>query len=86
MRLSAQEIESAVLALPVQERARFAELLIYSLHEGEPTDELSDEEIERRAEDLRTGRVEGIPCEEVIASMHDLIASDDDTATSPTEA
>jgi putative addiction module component (TIGR02574 family) len=80
MSLSILEIESAILGLPAPERAKLAELLIHSLHEGAPADELSDEEIERRAEDLRTGRVEGIPCEEVIASMHDLIASGDDTA------
>ena len=73
MSLSIQEIQTAVLSLPATERAKLAELLIHSLHEGEPTNEVSDEEIERRAEDLRTGRVEGIPYEEVIASMQDLM-------------
>jgi putative addiction module component (TIGR02574 family) len=73
MPLSIQQIESEALSLPADERARLAEALIESLDEDERIERAWAEEVERRAEDLRTGRVKGVSHEEVMASVKDLL-------------
>ena len=63
----ARDLESKVLGLPAKDRARLAERLLASL-EGvaEPEAEaLWVEEAERRLEELDSGRVAGVPAEEV---------------------
>ena len=73
MTLPLQQIESEALSLPADERARLAEALIESLDEDARLQQAWDEEIGRRVEDLRSGRVKGIPAEEVFAEMEDLL-------------
>ncbi|HET6764143.1 MAG TPA: addiction module protein [Longimicrobiaceae bacterium] len=73
MSLPLQQIESEALGLPADERARLAEALIASLDEDARLERAWDEEIALRVEDLRSGRVKGIPAEEVFAEMEDLL-------------
>jgi len=73
MTLPLQQIESEALSLPADERARLAEALIESLDEDARLQQAWDEEIGRRVEDLRSGRVKGIPAEEVFAEMEELL-------------
>jgi putative addiction module component (TIGR02574 family) len=69
---------SAALALPVPEREQFVHWLIESL---DPDDEASpdeverawDEELARRIEDVRSGRVRLIPSSEVLARARALL-------------
>jgi putative addiction module component (TIGR02574 family) len=58
-----QELEKKILALPVEQRARLAELLLSSL---QPPDEASTEaeemaEVERRERQIESGQVKPIP-------------------------
>lgn len=49
------------------QRAKLVNVLIQTLdkHEEEP---ITVEELDRRSEDLRSGRVKGVPAEEMLAS------------------
>jgi len=59
-----------LLALPSGDRARMAELLLASLEAVEPDASAAwDTEIARRADDLKTGRVAGVPAAEVFAEI-----------------
>jgi putative addiction module component (TIGR02574 family) len=59
-----------LLALPSGDRARLAHLLLASLENVEPgAAEAWDAEIARRADDLATGRVAGIPAADVFAEV-----------------
>lgn len=62
-----RKIESDALKLPPKQRARIAERLISSLDEvSDPESErLWLEEAERRLDELLTGKVNGIPAEQV---------------------
>ncbi len=62
----ANKVLEEALTLPTQERARLAAELIASLDEGEDADveQAWAIEIERRAEELRSGEVQGVPWEE----------------------
>lgn len=67
MDTSAGEIESKALQLPPKERARLAERLISSLDPESDRDAEQAwlEESERRLDELESGKVAGIPSEEV---------------------
>lgn len=67
--MSAQELEAEVLKLPSHERARLAEVLISSLDEEDEIAEAWVAEAERRYEELRTGKVQGVPAEDVLARV-----------------
>lgn len=59
-----------LLALPTGDRARLAELLLASLEDVEPGAEAAwDAELARRADDLATGRVAGVPAADVFAEV-----------------
>lgn len=62
------ELLTSVLSLPPEERAEVAHKLLLSLDE-EPTQEDSgsewSQELERRATDIREGRVKTVPWEDV---------------------
>ena len=69
--MNLKTIEDAALALPARSRARLAKRLILSVDraEAEPEDEVEREwqlESERRSDDLKTGRVKGIPVAKVL--------------------
>ena len=57
-----------LLALPSGDRARLAQLLLASLEDYEPVAVAAwDEEIARRADELASGRVAGVPAADVFA-------------------
>lgn len=67
MSFPVHELEAAVLALPVQERARLARRLLSSLDEEEQ--EVQDAwvaEVRERLAQYRAGEVEALPVEEVM--------------------
>ena len=67
---NAKAIADQLLALPPADRARLAQLLLASLEESESNvDAAWDEEIERRAGELATGQVQGVPAAEVFAEV-----------------
>ncbi|HEY0154437.1 MAG TPA: addiction module protein [Longimicrobium sp.] len=67
--MGVQELEAALLKLPNQERARLAEVLIDSLDEENEIAQAWTDEAERRLEELRSGKVQGVPAEEVFARI-----------------
>jgi putative addiction module component (TIGR02574 family) len=73
MSLTADQIESEALSLPTDVRARIARALIESLDEDAEVERAWQEEIQRRLDDLRSGRVQGIPAEEVFAEIDALL-------------
>lgn len=67
---NAEALAKQLLELPSADRARLAGLLIASLEPTETgVEEAWDEELAARAADLATGRVRGIPAEEVFAEI-----------------
>ena len=72
MNSTAEMVESAALQLPRSERARLAERLIASLDEDTDIERAWAEEIERRVGELRSGKVQPIPGEQVFEELKDL--------------
>ena len=69
-----QQLTHDALELSVQERAKLAHVLITSIDEG--TDDASissdwDLELKRRVQEIREGKVKGIPAEEVFAKLEE---------------
>lgn len=62
----AAEVEAAALDLPRVERAQLAARLLASLDEETAVERAWEEEITRRVEDLRLGRVKTRPVEELL--------------------
>jgi putative addiction module component (TIGR02574 family) len=62
-----REIESEALQLPPKERARLAQRLLASLDEAADRDaeQVWLQEAERRLDELESGKVAGIPAEQV---------------------
>ena len=74
--MSFQQILQAALQLPANDRCQLVEMLQASLP---PRSELSKEwleEIERRSEEIRSGKVQGIPWEEVKEKVRQGVRSD----------
>jgi putative addiction module component (TIGR02574 family) len=69
---TAEDLESAALRLPREQRARLAERLIASLDEDAQIEQVWAAEIRRRVEDLRSGAVQTIPGEQVFEELKDL--------------
>jgi putative addiction module component (TIGR02574 family) len=67
MSVTAEQLLDAVLALPDEDRLEVAEALIASLQPSDrpPLDDSWREVIHRRSAELRSGKVVGIPWEEV---------------------
>lgn len=67
MHLSAEQLLDAVLALPDEDRLEVAEAVIASLQPSDqsPLDDSWREVIRRRSAELRSGKVVGIPWDEV---------------------
>ena len=62
MKVSPEQLQAELLQLPPDVRARLAEALLASLEEPDTELDLAwGDEAERRAEELRSGRVEAIP-------------------------
>lgn len=69
MAKSVEQIEAELLNLPSRERARLAEILISSLDEDAEIEQAWSEEIARRAEELRSGRVKAIPAQQAFEAL-----------------
>lgn len=72
----AMQILEAALALPEAERARLASVLQDSVTHGATQEEIDAailEEVERRRDDLRSGRTKGVPWEEVRRKLDAMI-------------
>lgn len=69
--MTVYDVEAEALKLPSHERARLAEVLIASLDEEDEVAEAWADEAERRYEELRSGKVQGIPADEVFAKIRE---------------
>ena len=69
MPMTAEQIVAEALRLPVEDRATVIDRLSESLDSGplNEMDKLWASEAKRRADDLISGKVQGIPGEEVLA-------------------
>ena len=65
--MSFTELKTQAMRLRPAQRAQLVNVLLQTLdkHEEEP---LTVEELDRRSEDLRSGRVKGVPAGEMLAS------------------
>jgi putative addiction module component (TIGR02574 family) len=61
-----EELESAVLALPREERARLAQRLLASLDEEADAEEAWHDEVRRRLQGYRAGREATVSREDVL--------------------
>ena len=68
-----EDIESAAMRLPRAERARLAERLITSLDEDSEIERTWAKEIDRRVRELRSGKAQSIPGEQVFAELKDIL-------------
>jgi len=72
------ELETDVLALPIAEGCRLAQRLWESLDDSEMSSQTSAEAelvaaVRRRDEELSSGRVQGLPHDEVLRAARDAI-------------
>lgn len=78
MAIPRDRLESEILNLPQEDRARLVQLILMSLESEIPAEDQAEidaawaEEIERRVQDIRSGRVRLIPGEEVFKELEDL--------------
>lgn len=73
MAQSADDLIAAALALPAEERERMLDALSDSLDDGDIDEEFAAV-LTRRAEELESGAVQGIPIEEVKARAEKRLA------------
>jgi len=71
MRTTAERLQAELANLSEADRAGLAHFLIQSLHPDEDADaeQAWDAELERRGEDIRSGRAAGEPAERVFAEL-----------------
>lgn len=69
--MSVKELEAEIMRLTPQDKAYLFDRLLHVLEVEESP--LTNEELDRRADDLRSGRVQGIPAQEMMASAHRLL-------------
>lgn len=67
-----EELESAALALPRQQRARLARELIDSLENDDELDTAWRDEVRRRLDAYRSGNMEATDASEVLEEARDL--------------
>jgi len=66
------EIANSALGLSVKERAQLAHVIIASIHDDRSElPSACDNELKKRVQDIRRGRVKGIPAEEVFAKLEE---------------
>ena len=69
--MSVKELEAEILRLPPKDQAYLFDKLVHVLEaEEEP---LTVEELDRRAEDLRSGRVQGVSPDEMFSAAKRLL-------------
>jgi putative addiction module component (TIGR02574 family) len=72
---NADAFANQLLALPVGDRARLAQLLLASIEGRDPSAAAAwDEEIDRRAAALTSGTVAGVPATDVFAAVERKLA------------
>ena len=66
-----EKLKGQLVQLPIEDRAELASFLIESLDQGADSDAEAawDAELARRAEEIRTGKVVGVPAEKVFADL-----------------
>ena len=64
--MSVKELEAEIMRLAPQDKAYLFDKLLHVLEVEESL--LTNKELDRRADDLRVGRVQGIPAEEMMTS------------------
>ena len=74
MKATLDKVAADALQLPTQDRAALAQILLHILDEqpaGDPTEvrRAWEAEVERRVDDILSGRVEEIPAEEALAKL-----------------
>ena len=74
MSLTIEQLETEALRLPASSRAALAEKLVGSLHGAEDAAHRKEwaDEPQRRLEDVRMGRIETIPGEQVFAEIRQM--------------
>ncbi len=71
MALTREQLEREALALPDEERITLGEALLLSVPKaGIEIDEEWDAEIARRVDEIRSGKIEGIPYATVRRNLH----------------
>lgn len=75
MPTAVEELSARAKTLPAEDRARLAEELLDSLHEGADADAQAawEREIERRVAQIEAGAVKLVPAEEIHAQARHLI-------------
>ena len=73
MTIAMKQLMHDALELSVQERAKLAHILIASIDESEDGEIASawDVELKKRVQEIREGKVKGIPAEEVFAKLEE---------------
>lgn len=72
MVLNTREILEQIESLPVEGRAQIIDSLLRTMNQPDPeVDAAWAKEAQRRLEDLRSGRVEGIPAEDMFAKARE---------------
>ena len=71
--ITRERLEVEARSLPREERARLAEALLASLEEEAEIERAWREEIGRRAAELDSGAVQGVPAEEVFAAIDEIL-------------
>ena len=69
MVLTLEQLQDASALLPTDERADLADFFLQTLESQESRDEAWRKECTRRLEELHSGKVAGIPAEEVLAQL-----------------
>ena len=72
MTKGAEQMKSELSQLSAQDRAELARFLIQSLDDDDADEDAEaawDAELTRRAEEIETGRVEGVPADQVFAEI-----------------
>jgi putative addiction module component (TIGR02574 family) len=69
--MSVRELEAEIMQLTPKDQAYLFGKLLHVLEVDE--DPLTNEELDRRADDLRTGRVQGVPAEEMMSAARRLL-------------
>ncbi|HEX8694314.1 MAG TPA: addiction module protein [Longimicrobium sp.] len=69
--LTAAQLTEAALRLPEEQREAIVDALLASLVDQE-LDAAQVAELERRSEELRTGKVKGIPAEEALRQLDEI--------------
>ncbi len=66
-----KQVSDDALHLPAQDRAQLAHLLIVSIDDEDEADVSAawDAELEKRVQEIREGKVKGVPAEEVFARL-----------------